>query len=122
MTHYAISDNGTDVRFECESEPEAVCRWECDCETWATEFDSYGRAWHVGIDHSASMRANAPVYARLHRMRTSECWLLPWLENQECGPVEAGEMETNLVGRHRIDVEWIGLDEGWYWEYAEGES
>lgn len=54
-------------------------------------------------------------------MRPSECCLLPWLEKWECGPVEAGKMETNLVGRHQIDVEWIGPDEGWYWEYAEGE-
>lgn len=120
MTHYAISDDGTDVRFECAAPPEAECRWECDCEWWDIGLDPDGTRYH--IDRTDLISLVPPVFNRLHPMRPADCQILPWLENQECGPVDAGDMEAHLIGRHEIYVEWNGLEEGWYWEYAEGES
>lgn len=120
MTHIAISDHGTDVRYECESEPEAVCRWECDCEEWNRELGPGGSWWHA--DWVLPWPPGPLQREYLHPMRPCECTVLPWLENQDAGPVEAGDMEAYRIGRHAIEVEWEGVGIGYIWDYAEGES
>ena len=115
MTHYAISDNGTDVRFECAAPPEATCRWECDCETWSVKRDAFGVPWHVQPDKSKRSGTRW-----LHQMKPTECTALPWLSG-DVGPVGAGDIQAHLIGRHEIYCEVVGPEEGFSWWYAEGE-
>lgn len=113
MTHYAISDDLETVRFECDATPDALCRWECDCDTWYVKRDAFGVPWHVQPDNSKRSGTRW-----LHQMKPTECTILPWLDGQLCGPVTAGDLEEYRYGRHEIDLELLGPEEGWDWYYA----